>query len=162
MGNAIIKGLSVLCLLFGLSMPKALADGTVPQNPAGQTELQNQDKRQKFFNDRLDHIAEVAELTAEEKTFLATELSKYDNSRIALYKKAKDLREAMAKPGLTDKEYTALLEQVLGTDLDKTKETIILFKRLEAKLSPEKRAKVYTGLRTFNAKIAQKIRAPRR
>ena len=161
MGKSIIKGIAVLCLLLGISMPQAMAESHESSAPIV-SDPQSQVMRQKFFQDRLDHITEVAGLTAEEKAFVSAELTKYDDKRIELFKKGKELRDAMAKPGLTDKEYASLLEKVLDADLERTKETLNLFKRLESKLSPEKRAKVYVGLRTFNAKVAQKIRAPRK
>lgn len=146
----------LISVLFGGASFPAFAEVTGQE--LIQQDCQNPDKRSKYLTDRLETISKEVGLTAEEKAFLGSELLKYDNNRFTLYKKTRDLKKQMEKPGLSAGEYTSLLNKILEAELERGKETINLFNRLESMLSPEKRAKVYISLRSYNNKVAKRIR----
>ena len=156
MSRSLISFTLSFALLFLAAVPNLNAQNRRTEPLRGET--RGADLRQKYLRDRLETLAKLADLTEEEMNFVSTELSKYDANRLELYKKSRGLREDMKKSGLTDKEYRELLKQVLQTDLDRTKETIALFDRLGEELSPEKSAKIYTGLRAFNSNLGRRLR----
>lgn len=156
MRHFLYQTLVLLSVLFGGASFPALAEST--DQEWNQQECQNPDKRSKYLSDRLETISKEAGLTAEEKAFLGSELLKYDNNRLTLYKKTRDLKKQMERSGLSAAEYTSLLNKILEAELERGKETVNLFNRLESMLSPEKRAKVYISLRSYNYKVAKRIR----
>lgn len=156
MRHFLYQTIVLLSVLFGGASFPALAEPT--DQEWNQQECQNPDKRSKYLSDRLETISKEAGLTAEEKAFLGSELLKYDNNRLTLYKKTRDLKKQMERSGLSAAEYTSLLNKILEVELERGKETVNLFNRLESMLSPEKRAKVYISLRSYNYKVAKRIR----
>ena len=119
---------------------------------------QHQDRKTRYFAERLEFIAKFAGLTDEEKEIVKSELLKYDNNRLDLYREERKFRQALTRSGLTEKEYADFLTQALKADSDRAGEMTDLFERLSAKLSPEKAAKVFLGLRSYNTRVAKKLR----
>ena len=156
MRHFLYRAVVLLSVLFVCASFPAYAGYTNEEKR--ETECPTPDKREKYVSERLETISKEVGLTEEEKTVLKSELLRYDNNRFSHFKKTRQLRKELEKSGLSDSEYTSLLNQILEAELDRGKETVNLFKRLENKLSPEKRAKVYLSLRSYNGKIGKNIR----
>lgn len=125
--------------------------------------IQSPKRRAEFVQNRIDYIADVAKLTAEEKNIVAQELEKYDANKLSLFRQSLDIRKRLETEVLTDDEGTQLLEHALKLDEQRTAETSKLFTRLKDKISTKKLAKIYIGLvdhkRNYGKEIREKHRA---
>lgn len=123
---------------------------------------QSPERRAEFVQDRIDYIADVAKLTAEEKNIVALELEKYDANILSLFRQSLDIRKRLETEELADDEATQLLEHALKLDEQRTAETSKLFARLKDKIFTQKLAKIYIGLVDHKSNYGKEIREKRR
>ena len=150
----------ILLLLVGSGTPLFAA----PTNYAHELPtIQSPERRAEFVQNRIDYIADVAKLTAEEKNTVALELEKYDANKLSLFRQSLDIRKRLETEELTDDEATQLLDRALKLDERRTAETSQLFARLkDNKIPTKKLTKIYIGLVDHKRNYGREIREKRR
>lgn len=149
-----------LATLFSVSVLtlSATSLASISETQETETQVRTYNKHQEYITKRLDAVSKAAALTEEEKKFVGEELLKSDRSRFEFFKKSRELRQKMGTPTLSETEYAGLLTQFLDLEQERVNITKSFYKRLETKLSNEKRAKIYLELRKYNARFASRIR----
>lgn len=117
-------------------------------------------RRDQYLQDRIEAIVEQAGLTADEKTFVESELAKYDEIRISTWQETRKIYDEMEALGdkATDQQYRESLNKLIQLHSDRHTARQNLTKALLSKLGGKKAYLTYEGMNHYNTRVGRGIR----
>lgn len=116
--------------------------------------------REKYTQERLDAMAEAANLTESELEIVAAELKIYDEARVRTWLETRKIYQEMRRLGdkATEQDYKESLDKLneLGVKWQKASQNFIV--TLSQKLGSKKAFLVYMSQRKYNAKAGRNLR----
>lgn len=146
----------VLLVLLSFTTPSLLfANSSVEQEISDQSAVHEQ-----FKKERIEAIAKVAGLSAEEKQLVSKELDKYDEARVSSWAGIRKVYDEISKLGgkITSEQYLDYYKKIQALTEKRHQASQSFMNALINQLTPEKAFKVYEEYRNFNANTGRKLR----
>lgn len=124
------------------------------------TEQQHKKKMHRFQEDRLNYIVNLAGLTSDEKEWLDFQLKKFDNARAEVWIEMRNVRSTIERSGanVSDQKYTECLNTLVALHQKVSDIHEEFVKDLQNKLTPKKAYIIFDGIRSYNNRVAKKVR----